>query len=228
MVNWDDIKEGEVGPSMTIGPLERSEFKVYADTGGDTNPIHVDEFAGLTNKGIIAHGLYSHAWLGTMLVNWVGVGNVRGYNGRMLGMTRPGDMVTLQGIVKKKYEEGGEKLVDLDIVSITKTTYFMGKASSSLPDDEVLKNLANAKLTVNIEFTAAGEKKFDIKFEPKGVEVRVPKDVMANEPLIRDWIRTDKDVLTAEFIGKKKGEKFKFGLVRNRDSIVGTATVAIK
>ena len=50
MVNWDELKEGEVGTSMTIGPLERSEFKVYADTGGDSNPIHQDEFAGLVNK----------------------------------------------------------------------------------------------------------------------------------------------------------------------------------
>ncbi|NHI93589.1 MAG: hypothetical protein EAX96_13970 [Candidatus Lokiarchaeota archaeon] len=228
MVNWDDLKEGEVGTSMVVGPLERSEFKTYADTGGDTNPIHVDEFAGLVNKGIIAHGLYSHAWLGTMLVNWAGVGNVRGYNGRMLGMTRPGDLVELKAVVKKKYEEDGEKLVDLDIVSITKTTYFMGKAKSSLSDEEILKNLASTKLTINIEFTAMGEKKFDIKFEPKGVEVRVPKDTMANEPLIRDWLRADKDVVTAEFLGKKKGERFNFGLVRNRESIVGTATIVIK
>ncbi len=228
MVNWDDLKEGDIGTSMTIGPLERSEFKVYADTGGDTNPIHVDEFAGLVNKGIIAHGLYSHAWLGTMLVNWVGSGNVREYNGRMLGMTRPGDTVVLKAVVKKKYEEGGEKLVDCDVTATTKTTYFMGKGQSSLSDDEILKNLANAKLSINIDFTASGEKKFDIKFAPVGVEVRVPKDTMANEPLIRDWIRADKDVITAEFIGKKKGDKFKFGLVRNRDSIVGTCTVAIK
>ncbi|MHA1786184.1 MAG: MaoC/PaaZ C-terminal domain-containing protein [Candidatus Helarchaeota archaeon] len=227
MVNWDDLKEGEIGTSMVIGPLERSEFKVYANTGGDTNPIHQDEFAGLVNKGIIAHGLYSHAWLGTLLVNWVGAKNVRKYGGRMLGMTRPGDLVTLEAVVKKKYEKDGEKLVDLDICSRTKTIYFMGKAKSSLPDDQILKNLANTKLTINIEFTAASEKKFDVKFEPEGIEVRVPKDTLANEPLIRDWIRADKDVITAEFIGKKKGEKFKFGLVRNRDAIVGTATVAI-
>ena len=228
MVNWDELKEGEVGTSMIIGPLNRAEMKVYANTGGDSNPIHQDEFAGLTNKGIIAHGLYSHAWLGTMLVNWVGVGNVRGYNGRMLGMTRPGDTVILKTVVTKKYEEGGEKLVDCDLTATTKTTYFMGKAKSSLPDDQILKNLAAAKLSINIEFSASGERKFDVKYAPEGVEVRVPKDTMANEPLVRDWIREGKDVITAEFIGKKKGEKFKFGLVRNRDSIVGTCTVAIK
>jgi len=229
MVNWDELKEGEVGTSMTIGPLNRAEMKVYANTGGDSNPIHQNEFAGLVNKGIIAHGLYSHAWLGTMLVNWAGVGNVRGYQGRMLGMTRPGDIVVLKAVIKKKYEEGGEKLVDCDVVATTKTTYFMGKAKSTLSDEEVLKNLAAAKVSINIEFVASGERKFEIKYAPEGVELRVPKDVMANEPLVRDWIKAGKDVITAEFMGKgRKGDKFTFGLIRNRDSIVGTCTVAIK
>ncbi|MHA1143173.1 MAG: MaoC family dehydratase [Candidatus Helarchaeota archaeon] len=226
MVNWDELKEGEVGTSLTIGPLERSEFKVYANTGGDTNPIHVDEFAGLVNKGIIAHGLYTHAFLGKMLVDWVGTGNVRMYQGRMLGMTRPGDTVTLTAVVTKKYEKDGEKLVDLDIKSTTRTVYFMGKAKSSLSDEEVLKNLANTPIKINIEFAAAGEKKHEMVFEPQGIEVRT-KDLLANEPLIRNWVRADKDQVIAEIIGKRKGDKFKFGIVRYRDAIVGTATVAI-
>ncbi|MHA1300375.1 MAG: MaoC family dehydratase [Candidatus Helarchaeota archaeon] len=227
MVNWDDLKEGEIGTSMVYGPLMRAEFKVYADAGGDQNPIHQDEFAGLVNKGIIAHGLYTHAMIGKMLVDWVGHENVRAYNGRMLGMTRPGDIVHFKAIVKKKYEKDGEKLVDLDIITTTKTYYLRGKAKSSLSDEEVLKVLAETPIKVSIDFTAAGEKKFELKFEPKGIEVR-RKDLMADEPLIREWIRPEKDVVTAEFIGKRKGDKFKFGIVRNRNSIVGTATVVIK
>ena len=227
MVNWDELKEGKVGKSMIYGPLMRAEFKVYADAGGDQNPIHQDEFAGLFNKGLIAHGLYSHAMLGKMLVDWVGVGNVRAYGGRMVGMTRPGDIITFEAVIKKKYEKDGEKLVDLEVKSTTKTYFLRGKAKSSLSDEEVLKALAETPIKISIDFTAAGEKKFDIKFEPKGVEVR-RKDIMADEPLVRDWIRADKDVVTAELIGKRKGDSFKFGIVRNRDSIVGTATVAIK
>ncbi|MHA1380039.1 MAG: MaoC/PaaZ C-terminal domain-containing protein [Candidatus Helarchaeota archaeon] len=227
MVNWDDLKEGEIGTSMVYGPLMRAEFKIYADAGGDQNPIHQDEFAGLVNKGVIAHGLYTHAMIGKMLVDWVGHENVRAYNGRMLGMTRPGDIVTFKAIVKKKYEKDGEKLVDLDIITTTKTYYLRGKAKSNLSDEEVLKVLEETPIKVSIDFTAAGEKKFELKFEPKGIEVR-RKDIMADEPLIREWIRPEKDKVTAEFIGKRKGDKFKFGIVRNRNSIVGTGTVAIK
>ena len=227
MVNWDELKEGEIGTSMTYGPLMRAEFKVYADAGGDQNPIHQDEFAGLFNKGVIAHGLYTHAMIGKMLVDWVGAENVRKYGGRMTGMTRPGDIVTFKAIVTKKYEKDGEKLVDLKIITTTKTYYLRGKAKSNLNDEEILKILAETPIKINIDFTAIGEKKHELIFEPKGIETR-RKDLMADEPLVRDWLRADKDVVTAEFVGKKKGDKFKFGIVRNRDSIVGTGTVAIK
>lgn len=229
MVNWDEIEEGQVITSMTYGPLERSEFVRYASAGGDTNPIHVDEFAGLVNKGVIAHGLYSHAFLGRMLVDLVGVGNVRSYNGQMLGMTYPGDILEFKAIVEKKYAQDDDNLLDLKIVSTTKTYFLKGKAKCDpgMSDEDVLKILADTPIKVNIEFTATGEKKHDLIFEPEGIEVR-RKDIMADEPLIRDWVRADKDVVTAEFIGKRKGGDFKFGILRNRDSIVGTATVVIK
>ena len=223
---WDDIKVGDVGTTMKYGPLNREEFVVYAGTGGDSNPIHQDEFAGIFNKGIIAHGLYSHALLGEMLDRWVGTSNVRKYGGRMLGMTRPGDTIEFKAVITKKYEEGGEKLVDFDLTSTTRTVYVMGKAESELSEEEILKNLEGAPLKVNIEFTAAGDKKFEMVFEPKGIQV-VRKNMMANEALVREWIRADKDKVIAEFLGKKKGSKFKFALVRYRDSIVGTGTVAL-
>lgn len=226
MVSWEELKEGEVGASTKVGPLNREEFVVYADAGGDSNPIHQDEFAGLFNKGIIAHGLYTHAYIGKMLTDWVGAENVRSYGGRMLGMTRPGDTVVLKAIVTKKYEQNGEKLVDLNIVTTTRTVYFMGKAKSDLADEEILKTLASTPVKLNIEFSVDGEKKHEMVFEPQGIEVR-RKDLLANEPLVRDWIRLGKDKVTAEFIGKKKGPKFKFGLTRYRDSIVGTGCVAI-
>ncbi|MHA1269716.1 MAG: MaoC/PaaZ C-terminal domain-containing protein [Candidatus Helarchaeota archaeon] len=230
MVKWEELKEGEVGPSLTYGPLTRKEFKVYADAGGDSNPIHQDYIAAVRagNKGIIAHGLYSHAMLGKMLVDWVGPDNVVSYNGRMVGMTRPGDLVYFTGIVKKKYEKDGKKYVDLDIKSTTKTYYVRGeaKADASLSDEEVLKRLANGKVVVNIDWNFKGDIKFDLKLEADGIEVN-PKRVTGEEPLIRNWYRPGKDVISAEFLGKRKKDKFWFGIIRLRDSIVGTATVII-
>ena len=230
MVKYDELKVGEIGPQFIHGPLMDAEFKVYADAGGDSNPIHQDHIAGVRagNKGLIAHGLYSHAMLGKMLTDWVGHENVRGYNGRMVGMTRPGDIITLTGVVTKKYEENGEKLVDLDIKSSTKSYYLRGEgtAPAGMSDDEILKNLAKGVLKVNIVWNLAGEKKFELSFEAPNLTIN-PKRLTGELALIREWIRYDKDVISAEFISKKKGDSFWFGIVVLRDSIVGTATVAI-
>ena len=229
MVAWDGIKEGEIGPSMEYGPLMRSEFVVYKDAGGDTNPIHVDEFAGLVNKGVIAHGLYSHAMLGKMLVDWVGADNVRSYGGRMIGMARPGDMLLLSGKVVKKYEANGDKLVDLEIVSTTKTMYILGnaKADASLSDEDVIKKLENAKYEIEVEFEPAkGKWEYELKIKDiEGIDINQRRTIMA-EPVARDWFRPGKDKLTAELV-RRRDEKFRFKIVRIRDSIAGTATVAI-
>ena len=232
MVKWDDIKEGEIGTSMEYGPLMRAEFVDYANAGGDTNPIHTDEFAGIRagNKGVIAHGLYSHAFLGKMLVDWVGAENLKTYGGRMVGMARPGDMLLLTAKVTKKYEENGEKLVDLQIVSSTKTYYVrgMGKASPDLSDDDLIKKLEKAKYEVVVEFEPA-EGKWEFKLKVKhieDVEINTKRTVM-DEPVVRNWLRVGKDKLTAEIIGKRRGDSFRFGIIRLRDSIAGTATVVI-
>lgn len=231
-MKWDDIKEGQIGPSMEYGPLMRAEFVDYASAGGDTNPIHTDEFAGLRagNKGVIAHGLYSHAFLGKMLVDWVGAENVRSYGGRMIGMARPGDMLLLAGTVMKKYEKDGEKLVDLEIKSTTKTYYVRGmaKADPSMSDADVIKKLENAEYDAEVKFCPGkGKWEFEMKIKDiEGIELN-PKRIMIDEPVIRDWFRPGKDQLTAEIIDKRKGDSFKFGIIRLRDSIAGTATVAI-
>ncbi len=233
MVKWDELKEGEIGPKMEYGApygLVEAEFKAYADAGGDTNPIHQDIVAAIKagNQGMIAHGLYSHAMIGKMLVDWVGAENVMNYGGRMLGMTRPGDIISFQGKIIKKYQKDGKKLVDLEIKTTTKTTYVRGEAScdASLSDTDVLKNLAKGKIKVNIDWDLAGAKKFEIVFEAPNVKVN-PKRVVGDKALIRNWIRADKDAVSAEFIGKRKGDTFWFAVIVLRDSIVGTATVAV-
>ena len=232
MVKWDELKEGEIGPQMEYGPLMRAEFVVYKDAGGDTNPIHVDEFAGIRagNKGVIAHGLYSHAFLGKMLVDWVGAENVRTYGGEMRGMARPGDLLLLQGKIIKKYEEDGEKLVDLEIKSITKTYYVrgMGKAAPSISDEELIKKLENGKYEIEAEFNPAeGKWEFELKVKHiEGIEINIKRTVM-DEPVVRNWFRPGKDKLSAEIIGKRMKDNFRFGIIRLRNSIIGKATVAI-
>jgi acyl dehydratase len=231
MVKFADLKEGEIGPNMEYGApygLVEAEFKAYANAGGDTNPIHQDIVAAIKagNSGMIAHGLYSHAMIGKMLVDWVGAANVKTYGGRMLGMTRPGDTIIFQGKITKKYTKDGENLVDMEVKSITKTTYLRGEASfdAKMSDDEVLKNLAKGKIKVAIDWELAGSKKFELVFDAPKLK---PKRYIGDKAKIRNWIRADKDTVTAEFIGKRKPDSSFFAIIVCRDSIVGTATVAV-
>ncbi|MBD3229186.1 MAG: hypothetical protein GF329_13470 [Candidatus Lokiarchaeota archaeon] len=228
---WEKLEEGKVGPEMEYGPLNRAELVEYADAGGDTNPIHQDYVAAVRagNKGIISHGLYIHAKLGKMLVDWVGDDNVRAYNGKMVGMTRPQDIIYFKGIITKKYEKDGEKLVDMDVKATTKTFYVRGEAKAvddSLSDEDILKNLENGKITVDIDWKIGGERKFNINLEADGIEIN-PKRFTGDQALIRDWFREGKDKLTAEYIKSPRKGKFWFAVVRFRDAITGTATCAI-
>jgi hypothetical protein len=54
--------------------------------------------------------------LNTWATNWLGPKNIRRTRIRWKAQLWPGDTLSFSGIVAKKYEEDGEKKVDLDLV----------------------------------------------------------------------------------------------------------------
>jgi acyl dehydratase len=90
----------------------------WAAGSGDFYQIHYDkDFAvgtGLTN--IIVHGALKNAFLGQFVHDWIGnTGRIKTYGCSYRGMDFPNEAITCKGVVKRKYEENGEKLVDLEI-----------------------------------------------------------------------------------------------------------------
>jgi hypothetical protein len=78
--------------------------------------------------GVIAHGLNSMAFVCQMMTSWLGKdGRLKSVDVQFRGMVRPGDIVTSKGKVVRKYEEGGQKWVDVDIVQETLTEVAKGK-----------------------------------------------------------------------------------------------------
>ena len=54
--------------------------------------------------------------LGQLVHDWVGnSGKIKKYGCSYRGMDFPNEDITCKGVVTKKYEEGGEKLVDLEV-----------------------------------------------------------------------------------------------------------------
>jgi acyl dehydratase len=55
---------------------------------------------------------------GKMLTNWVGDGRLTKFGVRFVSQVWPGDTLTAKATVKEVRDEGGEKLVDLDVETV--------------------------------------------------------------------------------------------------------------
>jgi len=135
---FEDVEEGtEISKSK--GPLSVTDLVVFAGASGDFNPIHHDREH---SKGpaslpdIILHGQCKIAFLGHLLTDWVGLhGRIKKLGGQYRGMDIIGDTVVSRGTVKRKYVEGGENLLDLEVWNENQRAgkTVVGHATVSLP-----------------------------------------------------------------------------------------------
>jgi len=116
-LNFNDIKEGDQIPSLTKEPITQIQLVKYAGASGDFNPIHtIPEYAkeaGL--DGTIAHGMIVMGMLGQMISNWVGVKPVKEFSVSFKAITRPGDILTAKGEVKRKIENADGKSIAIKV-----------------------------------------------------------------------------------------------------------------
>src|SRR5579884_2472699 len=117
-VYFEDVQEGQEIPKLVKNPSTQ-QLVQWAAGSGDFYQIHYDpEFAKSTGlSGIIVHGALKHAFLGQLLWDWVAPsgGRIKKYGVSYRGMDFPAVQMTCKGVVKRKYQENGENLVDLDI-----------------------------------------------------------------------------------------------------------------
>ncbi|HXH23065.1 MAG TPA: MaoC/PaaZ C-terminal domain-containing protein [Dehalococcoidia bacterium] len=138
-VYWDDVKEGDEIPRL-VKNCSTQQLVMWAAASGDFYQIHYDEtFAkGTGLKDIIVHGALKNAFLGQLLHDWIAPGGqIVRYGCSYRGMDYPNQEIICRGIVKKKYQEGGKNLVELEIWTET------GKAN----DDGRPKNPEGIKTT---------------------------------------------------------------------------------
>ena len=116
MTSFDNVKEGDT-KEFTTPEFTRTNFVRYAGAGGDYNPIHHDqtfaEKAGLPT--VFGMGLFTAGVLSRIPSEWFGPENVQRYSVKFTSRAWPGDIVTCKGTVKRVYEAGGRKHVDLDL-----------------------------------------------------------------------------------------------------------------
>jgi acyl dehydratase len=115
---WDALRVGEGPAPRTVGPVTRTDFVRYQGASGDMNPVHHDEeFARAAGfQAPLAVGMFQAGVLAAYAVDWLGPENVRRTRVRWREPVFPGDVLVFSGKVARKYEEGGERRVDVDLI----------------------------------------------------------------------------------------------------------------
>ena len=112
---YEDVEKGAEAPELSH-ELSRTDLVTYAGASGDFNPMHHDEVkaqeAGLPS--VFGHGMFTAGMLATAITNNVGVGTLKQYKMRFTKQTWPGETLTTRVRVASKYEEKGERLVELE------------------------------------------------------------------------------------------------------------------
>ena len=133
---FSDVKPGDALPAYVHEKVTRTDLVRYAGASGDYNPMHHDEklATSVGMPSVFAHGMFSMGLLSNVLVNWAGAASVKTFDVQFRAITWPDDTVTCTGKVTGKREEGGQKLVDVELLCETKpgTKTIIGKATLAL------------------------------------------------------------------------------------------------
>ena len=117
-VTWDSLAEGEGPDPKEVGPLTRTDFVRYQGASGDMNPIHHDEeFAKSAGfPSVFSVGMLQAGILGCYCTDWLGAENVRRFSVQFREQVWPGDHLVCEATVRRRFEEDGERRVDLELL----------------------------------------------------------------------------------------------------------------
>ncbi|WP_142810244.1 MaoC family dehydratase [Tepidiphilus olei] len=134
---YDAIQIGQELPPMTFPPITRTTLALFAGASGDHNPIHIDlDFARAAGMpDVFAHGMLSMALLGRYLTHWAPQPCLRRFGVRFVAITPVGTQLRCSGKVVDRREEGGERLVALELVAadLQGEAKLIGEALVALP-----------------------------------------------------------------------------------------------
>jgi acyl dehydratase len=117
MPTFAEVEVGDALAEIAKAP-GRLQLVQYAAGSGDFNPLHYDpEFPqAQALGGNIVHGRMKYASLGELVSNWLShTGRIVSISCQYRGMDMMGDRFVAKGVVAAKREEGGRRLVELDV-----------------------------------------------------------------------------------------------------------------
>lgn len=114
------IKVGDTRTERLVEDLKRTQLVMYSGASGDYNPLHSDELYTKEVAGypsVFAHGMLTMGMTGRIITNWVGDGRLTKYGVRFTNQVWPGDTLDATATIEAIREEGGQKLVDISVVT---------------------------------------------------------------------------------------------------------------
>lgn len=133
---FEDVDEKDRLDSFRV-TITRTHIVKMAGAGGDFNPLHCDEeFARSVGlPSVFAMGLMHAGFLSRVLTDWAGDGVVKRFRTQFRGMVWPHETITCAGSVVRKYRDGGEHLVDCQLVVVNQEgeSKIIGDATVLLP-----------------------------------------------------------------------------------------------
>jgi len=233
---FEEIAMGDIIEGMD-GPVDRQAIQRYSETSGDRNPIHttysVAMAAGL--GGVIQHGLFSMAWLIKTLTTWFQAqGHLKRINVQFRAMVRPGDIVYSKGKVLKKYQEKGQKLIELELTQEAWSLLCKGTAQAmdqTIDIEEFKEVLSNITLKLDLETIISEGKiveipKREVNLNTDAIEI-IPKTLTFWEAFTQGWC-VEGDIIKVKLEKLSEDEQAEFEIYRISNSIVGTATISLK
>lgn len=116
-LRWPDVHEGDALTVVTF-PLGMRNMIIDAAGTRDLNPIHHDrEFAQRNNaRDIFVNTMFYDALFGRIVTDWAGPdAMLRRLKFTMRAPNYVGDTITSRGWVTRRYEQDGERLVDVEV-----------------------------------------------------------------------------------------------------------------
>ncbi len=114
---FEDVKENTDIPKL-VKKLTKKNLVVYAVTAGDLYELHYDKDTATAQgfKDVIVQGRLKSALLAQAVTDWIGdKGQVRKLTCNNRGADYPGDEFIVKGKVTRKYQEGGENRVEIEV-----------------------------------------------------------------------------------------------------------------
>ena len=118
-VDFRKLKVGEALPTLVNPPLTKLQLVRYAGAAGDFNPIHTDDTAAKKSglRNVIAQGPLIMGFAGKAVCQWVPKRQLKRFKVRFMGMSFPGDIITVSARVAENFETHDGLKIRCDITA---------------------------------------------------------------------------------------------------------------